>query len=206
MRHRRSILSVCSPLLAASLALALVAPATGHAGSREMSVKRRNNYDQFVREREAKERRERFEADREAREERMANQKEERAQRRRNGGKTDDELELESFGSRTLGAACIYGPGGEVIHRPPGARCRGESAAPPLVEIEPGAQPAPAAPAPRTRKARPGRRRPEARQSTAPRTNAVLAPGEERRSRRERCVWVNGRIAFQPEGVDCYAD
>ncbi len=47
-------------------------------------------------------------------------------QRARNGGKTDEELDLENFNHRTLGAACMYGAKGAVIFRSRGARRKGD--------------------------------------------------------------------------------
>lgn len=222
MDSRRRLRFRRASALLVALALIVVGAAPSFAGSRDITVKRRNTYDQHVREREAKERREKWEAERQARDEARARRNQESKERRLNGGLTDDEIELQSFGTRTLGGACMYGPRGEVIHRPPGARCRGDAAPalagptpraergqPPLVEIEPpaeGPQP-PAAGAPGEPRAdAPEQTRPKPSASKmAPRTDTVLAPNERRRARRERCVWMNGRIAFQPEGVDCYA-
>lgn len=170
----------------------MFAPTVASAGS-DMRVKRHNNYDQHVADRERRERAEAAKEKREAYAAKNAARAEARAQRLRNGGKTDDEIELESFTGRTLGGACMYGPDDEVIYRPRGARCKGDPA--PSAEKRKARVAPPAAPDAAMAE------RVERRKS-----KSTMIPRIRNSSpRKERCLWMNGRIAFQPEGVDCYA-
>ena len=181
--QRRSSAPLVLPLLGLCLGvLSGTLPSPCSAQSDISAVERHNNYDDFVREREARERKKEAEREEQAREAETAKKAEERAQRKRNGGKTDEELELENFGNRTLGGACMYGPDGNVIHRPSGARCQGDPA--PRAGHEPS-RPAPASLAPAQ-----GSQHETIRRSTP---------------KKERCIFVKGRVAFKPEGVDCYA-
>lgn len=192
--HRHTSSKTISALaLAGGVAWVLMfAPAVASAGS-DMRVKRHNNYDQHVAERERRERAKAAKEKREAYAAKNAARAEARSQRLRNGGKTDDEIELESFTGRTLGGACMYGPDDEVIYRPRGARCKGDP--PPPAEQRKARAAHPAAPdaAPVERVVR-------------RKSKSTMIPRIRNSSpRKERCVWLNGRIAFQPKGVDCYA-
>jgi hypothetical protein len=181
-----------------ALALSVALPSVGQADPTSMTVERENKFDQHVREREARERQEAYERQKQARAAEQERFAEEHEQRRRNGGKTDDEIELESFHARTLGGACMYGPEGEVLYRPSGARCKGD-------------------PAPRSNRAERAERAEavERPRPAAPAAAAPVSPPQSRSTmldkiqrngpRKERCLWVDGRIAFKPEGVDCYA-
>ena len=202
MRRRHSTHGLFIAILLGLAALPLGLSSVSQADPTNMTVKRENKFDQHVREREARERQEATERKRQAHAADLERSAEEREQRRRNGGKTDDEIELESFHARTLGGACMYGPDGEVLYRPQGARCKGDPAPqrarPERVEraerAEGGDRDRRAAPAAAVRAAAPAASR-----------STMLDKIQRKSPRKERCLWVGGRIAFKPEGVDCYA-
>lgn len=192
--HSTHVIVLTTILGFAAISLAL--PSVSQADPTSMTVKRENKFDQHVREREARERQEAYESKKQARAEEQERFAEERQQRRQNGGKTDDEIELQSFHTRTLGGACMYGTNGEVLYRPRGARCKGDAApqrerAQPAEAVERPRRAAPAAAAPA---APPAKSR-----------STMLDKIQRKGPRKERCLWVNGRVAFKPEGVDCYA-
>ena len=174
-------------------------PSIGQADPTSMTVERENKFDQHVREREARERREAYERKKQAHAEEQQRFAEEHEQRRRNGGKTDDEIELESFHARTLGGACMYGTDGEVLYRPRGARCKGDPV-PQTGRSERAERAETGAP---VRRAAPAAVAPAEAQARS--RSTMLDKIERKGPRKERCLWVNGRIAFKPEGVDCYA-
>ena len=93
----------------------------------------------------------------------------------------------------------MYGPDGEVLYRPRGARCKGdpapERARPERAERADVVE--------RARRERAASVAPAAAPA-APRST-MLDKIEGQSSRKERCLWLDGRIAFKPEGVDCYA-
>jgi hypothetical protein len=189
-----SVRVISTAVLLGFVMLSFSMPAVCSAGERDITVKRRNTYDAHVREREARESKERFQKEEKARTQKHDERVEERAQRRRNGGKTDDELDDENFGARTLGGVCMYGAKGDVIYRPPGAHCKGDSVLPRFEEdwSSPVAAPANVGPA------------------TAPviklrGKSTMLQKIRHKTPKKERCLWINGRVAFKPEGVDCYA-
>lgn len=177
-------------------AVTLALPSVSQADPTRMTVKRENKFDQHVREREARERQDAYEDKKRARAEEQERSAEERQQRRQNGGKTDDEIELQSFHTRTLGGACMYGPNGEVLYRPRGARCKGDAV--PQRDREQQAEAVE-----RPRRAAPAAAAPAAPQAKS--RSTMLDKIQRKGPRKERCLWVNGRVAFKPEGVDCYA-
>ncbi len=149
------------------------------AGQNREYKKRRSEYDD-TKKREAKR-----EARQKKYDKRRAKDEERRKKRRRASG--EDEEEESDYDSRTLGRSCMYGPGGKVIYRPRGARCKGDSPRdseadgrrPPLQQLEsaPAAAPQPRAPA-------------------RPRKKKIRATG--------RCTYgAGGKLVYAPPGVDC---